>query len=90
MAVRWTAAFLVSLTGPSLAGTALAYRLWRQVLKSVELRHANAFTFLVPVFGRDMGMTYYQERISNVAVAGIAPTLVGIYLVAKGRRPNET
>ena len=85
-AVRWTVEFLGSLIGLSLAGTALAYWIWCKVLKSVELSHANAFTFLVPVFGLGMGMGFYGERLPAIAIAGIALTLLGIYQVAKGMR----
>ena len=85
-AVRWTVTFLGSLIGLSLAGTALAYWLWCRILKSVELSHANAFTFLVPVFGLGMGVAFYGEQLSAVSMAGIALTLLGIYQVAKGMR----
>ncbi len=83
-AVRWTAEFLGSLIGLSLAGTAFAYWLWCSVLKSVELSHANAFTFLVPVFGLGMGVAFYQEQLPAIAIAGIVLTLLGIHQVAKG------
>ena len=83
-AVRWTGEFLGSLIGLSLAGTAFAYWLWCRVLKSVELSHANAFTFLVPVFGLGMGVVFYQEQLPTIAIAGIALTLLGIRQVAKG------
>ena len=83
-AVRWTVEFLGSLIGLSLAGTALAYWIWCKVLKSVALSHANAFTFLVPMFGLGMGVGFYGEQLPAVAIAGIALTLLGIYQVAKG------
>lgn len=85
-AVRWTVEFLASLIGLSLADTALAYWIWCKVLESVELSRANAFTFLVPVFGLAMGVGFYGEQISGVTIAGIALTLLGIHQVAKGMR----
>lgn len=85
-AVRWTVEFLGSLIGLSLAGSALAYWIWCKVLKSVELSRANAFTFLVPLFGLGMGVGFYREQLPAVAIAGIALTLLGIYQVAKGMR----
>ena len=84
--VRWTAEFLGSLIGLSLAGTALVYWIWCKVLISVELSHANAFTFLVPMFGLGMGVSFYGEQLESVAIVGIALTLVGIYLVTKGKQ----
>ncbi len=84
--VRWTVEFLISLIGLSLAGTALAYWMWCTVLKSVELSRANAFTFLVPLFGLGMGVSFYGERISVVAIMGIVLTLIGIHQVTKGMR----
>lgn len=82
--VLWTTEFLASLIGLSLVGTALAYWLWCIVLKSVELSHANAFTFLVPVFGISIGLSFYGEPLSTELVVGITLTLFGIYQVAKG------
>ncbi len=82
-AVNWTVEFLGSLIGLSLAGTALAYWIWCRILKSVKLSHANAFTFLVPMFGLGMGLSFYGEQLPAIAMAGIALTLLGIYQVAK-------
>lgn len=82
--VRWTAEFIGSLIGLSLAGTALVYWIWCKVLQSVELSHANAFTFLVPLFGLIMGVSFYGEELSTVSMMGIALTLLGIYQVARG------
>lgn len=87
--VRWTAEFIWSLIGISLAGTALVYWIWYRILRSVELSHANAFTFLVPVFGLGMGVSFYGEQLPAVVVAGIGLTLIGIYQVAKDMRPIE-
>ena len=73
-----------SLFGLSFFGTALVYWIWSQVLRDVELSHANAFTFLVPVFGIGMGVAFYQEDLPGIAMMGIALTLVGIHQVAGG------
>ncbi len=83
-AVRWTAEFLWSLIGLSLAGTALAYWIWCGVLKSVELSHANAFTFLVPLIALGIGVGFYQEQVTAVTIAGFSLTLIGIHQVARG------
>ncbi len=83
---RWTAEFFWSLIGLSLAGTALAYWMWCKILMSVELSHANVFTFLVPMFGLGMGVSFYGEQLSVVTIVGISLTLLGIYQVAKGKK----
>jgi len=90
-AIRWSAEFLASLIVLSLAGTALVYWMWCKILMTVELSRANAFTFLVPIFGLGMGVSFYGERIPAIAIAGIALTLLGIYQVAKGanRQPER-
>ncbi|MEQ8356292.1 MAG: DMT family transporter [Kiloniellaceae bacterium] len=82
-AIRWTGAFLGSLIALSLAGTAVAYWVWCTVLQSVALSRANAFAFLVPLFGLGMGAAFYGERLTALALAGIAVTLLGIFLVTK-------
>jgi drug/metabolite transporter (DMT)-like permease len=88
-AIRWTGEFIGSLIGLSLAGTALAYWLWYNVLKSVDLSHANAFTFLVPIFGLIMGVSFYGEQLSTVMMVGIILSLIGIYQVAKGMQMKK-
>ncbi len=86
--IRWTGQFLFSLIGLSLFGTSLAYWLWCKVLTTVELSRANAFTFLVPLFGLAIGVSFYGERIAPIAFGGVGLTLVGIYMVTKGMEPK--
>lgn len=80
-AVIWNGAYILSLLGLALPGTALAYWLWCVVLTRVELNRANVFSFLVPVFGLTMGVMFYQESIGLLSAAGIGLTLLGISLV---------
>lgn len=80
-AVTWNLPFVISLLGLALPGTALAYWLWCRVLGRVELNRANAFSFLVPIFGLVMGVTLYGEVIGPVTATGIGLTILGIILV---------
>lgn len=80
-AVTWNAPFVFSLLGLALPGTALAYWLWYHVLGEVELNRANAFSFLVPIFGLVLGVVFFQEKISTLTLAGIGLTILGIGLV---------
>ena len=84
--IQWTVEFLISLFGLSFFGTALVYWIWTRVLRDVELSHANAFTFLVPVFGVGMGVAFYQERFPGVALIGVALILLEIHQVTTGDR----
>ena len=77
-AVTWNTPFILSLLGLALPGTALAYWLWCRVLGQVELNRANAFSFLVPIFGLAMGAMFYQEQIGVFTAAGIGLTVLGI------------
>ncbi len=79
--VEWSPAFLFSLLGLSLPGTALAYWLWCHVLKKTELNHANVYSFLVPIFGLIIGMLFYEETYGLLILAGIGLILIGIILV---------
>lgn len=78
--VTWNNSFILSLLGLALPGTALAYWLWFRVLGAVELNRANAFSFLVPIFGLVMGVAFYNEYIGPLAAVGIALTVLGIVL----------
>ncbi len=78
--VDWSANFLLILIALSLFGSSLAYWLWGAILATTELNRANAFSFLVPVFGLTMGATFFGERLGWIEFAGIGLTLVGIAL----------
>lgn len=80
-AVTWNVPFILSLFGLALPGTALAYWMWYRVLGQVELNRANAFSFLVSVFGLSLGAVFFQERIGFLTATGIGLTLLGIVLV---------
>ncbi len=79
--VTWNASFILSLLGLALPGTALAYWLWCRVLGQVELNRANAFSFLVPIFGLVIGMVFFQESIGILPAVGIGLTVLGVVLV---------
>ncbi len=88
-AITWSGAFIISLFGLALPGTALAYWLWSRVLENTELNHANAFSFLVPIFGLAIGL-FYDEQIGMFAAAGIVTTVLGIVLVNQSRQDVKT
>lgn len=79
--VVWSGRFLFALIGLSIPGTALVYWLWFSVLERVPLNRANAFSFLVPVFGLSMGVALYGETIGWSEFVGIAMTVLGIVFV---------
>lgn len=79
--VVWSPLFVLVLTGLSLFGSALVYWLWFSILERVPLNRANAFSFLIPVFGLSMGILFYGETMGWLEVGGIVLTLLGIVLV---------
>ncbi len=79
--VTWSTGFLFALMSLSLLGTALVYWLWFSILEKVPLNRANAFSFLIPVFGLSMGVLFYGETIGWLEAGGIALVLGGIILV---------
>ena len=78
--VRWSAEFVAILVALSLFGSALVYWLWGTILATTELSRANAFSFLVPIFGLAMGAAFFGERLGWIEVAGIGLALAGIAL----------
>jgi len=83
--VVWAPQFLLALAGLSLFGSALAYWLWNLVLKDTALNVANAFSFLVPVFGLSMGALFFSERLGWFEVIGVALTVAGIALASRDK-----
>ncbi len=79
--IIWSNRFVFALVGLSLPGTALAYWLWFSILEKAPLNRANAFSFLVPIFGLSMGVGFYGETMGWSEAGGIGLTLLGIFLV---------
>ncbi len=82
--IRWTPAFVAILLALALLGSALVYWLWITVLTRVPLGQANAFSFLIPVFGLTIGALFFGERLGWTHWAGIALILASVRLVAAG------
>lgn len=80
--VDWSLDFVLILGGLSLFGSSFAYWLWISVLEKTELNRANAFSFLVPVFGLMAGFLFYGETLGWTDIVGIGLTLAGIGLVS--------
>ncbi len=80
--VRWTPEFMLVLVSLSLFGTSLVYWLWFSVLESVALNRANAFAFLIPIFGLAMGSIFFEETIGPMESVGIGLAVLGVVLVS--------
>ena len=86
--VRWSFTFVGILLALSLFGTALVYWLWFSVLEKTPLNRANAFSFLIPIFGLTMGALFYGESLGVSQLIGIALIVFGVALVTRhGTRP---
>ena len=79
--VVWSDRFIISLMVLSLGGTALVYWLWSKILQRIELTRANAFSFLMPVFGVAMSVIIFGESFGWMEIGGIIVCLAGIHLV---------
>lgn len=84
-AIEWSFTFVGILLVLSLFGTALVYWLWFSVLEKAPLTQANAFSFLIPIFGLTMGALFYGETLGLPELVGIALTIVGVGLVTRQR-----
>jgi len=79
--IVWSPRFMLVLLSLALPGTALVYWLWISVLQTMTLNRANAFSFLLPVFGLSMGIMFYGEALTVPVGIGVLVTLAGISLV---------
>lgn len=80
-AIVWSPGFMVGLGILSILGTALVFWLWFSILEEMDVSHANAFTFLVPVFGLLIGTFYFGEHFGWLEGAGVTLVLAGITFV---------
>lgn len=81
--IRWSMEFVVVLAVLSVLGTALVYCVWLSVLRKAPLNRANAFNFLIPVFGLGIGAIFYGERLGWIQASGVLLTLLGVAMVAR-------
>lgn len=79
--IQWTLTFVGTLIVLSLFGSALVYWLWFSVLEKAPLNSANAFSFLIPIFGITMGALFYDEALGWPQVLGITLAIIGVTLV---------
>lgn len=87
-AIQWSFTFVTVLFALALFGSALVYILWMSVLTKVPLNQANAFSFLVPIFGLAFGMLFYEEPLGLLKLVGISLAIIGVVLVTqKGAEP---
>tara|TARA_R110000787_G_scaffold200269_2_gene311294 strand:- start:707 stop:1600 length:894 start_codon:yes stop_codon:yes gene_type:complete len=86
--IQWSITFVGALLGLGLFGTALVYWLWFSVLEKTPLNRANAFSFLIPIFGLTMGTLFYGETLGWPQLVGIVLTILGVGMVTRrGTRP---
>ncbi len=83
--VDWSPTFVVVLLGLALPGTAVVYWLWLSVLETLPLNRANAFTFLVPIFGLSIGIAFYGEALTVAVAVGASLVFVGILVVNRSK-----
>tara|TARA_R110002094_G_scaffold150449_2_gene138903 strand:- start:81 stop:998 length:918 start_codon:yes stop_codon:yes gene_type:complete len=82
-AIQWTFTFVAVLLALAVFGSALVYVIWMSVLAEVPLNKANAFSFLVPIFGLTMGVVFYGETLGISKIVGIALAIIGVLLVTR-------
>ncbi len=82
--IIWSPAFVASLLGLALPGTALAYWLWFRLLERMPLSRANAFTFLTSVVGFAFGVAFFGERPGIAAAIGLPLAAGGVVLAQRG------
>lgn len=81
--VQWSGEFIAILLTLALLGTSLVYWLWISLLESVELSKANAFSFLIPIFGLALGAAFFSESYGWAEIAGAGLSILGLDLVVR-------
>ncbi len=79
--VTWSTKFVLILFSLALPGTSVVYWLWLSALETLPLNQANAYTFLVPVFGLSIGIAFYGEVLTRSLAVGASLAFLGIVVV---------
>lgn len=88
--VDWSPKFLLILFSLALPGTSAVYWLWLSVLETLPLNQANAFSFLVPIFGLTLGIAFYGEALTVSVAVGASLAFLGILIVNRAGRTSAT
>lgn len=88
--IQWSFTFVGALIVLSLFGSALVYWLWFSILQKAQLNRANAFSFLIPIFGLTMGALFFDEPLGWPQLVGIALAILGVGLVTRHGTRSET
>lgn len=88
--VTWSPKFVLILFSLALPGTSAVYWLWLSALETLPLSRANAYSFLVPIFGLSIGIAFYGEVLTVSVAVGASLAFLGIVLVnrADTTEPN--
>lgn len=81
--LTWSTDFVLVLIVLAVFGSSLPFWLWFAALAQVELNRANAFTFLVPIFGLAIGAAFFEERLNWIQAVGVTLVLTGIVLAQR-------
>ncbi len=81
--LTWSTEFALVLVVLAVFGSSLAFWLWFVALEQVDLNRANAFAFLVPIFGLTIGATLFDEQIAWIQAVGVVLVLAGIIVVQR-------
>ncbi len=69
-----------------LIGTAYAFVIYYQLIAEIGFGRASVVAYTIPPVALVYGAALLDERITPATVAGMGLILVGVYLIARGRR----
>ena len=79
--IRWTGAFVASLSYSALVGIALAWVVWFGLVRAGEASRVAAYIFFVPLVSILLGVVFLGEVLSISLAVGTVLVVSGIYLV---------
>jgi drug/metabolite transporter (DMT)-like permease len=69
-----------------LVGTAYAFIIYYQLIAEIGFGRASVVAYTIPPVALIYGAVLLDEKITRATVAGMALILLGVYLIARGRR----
>ncbi len=77
--IEWSLSFVLAVTALA-AGTGVGFVIWFVLLRRAPLVTLNVLSFVAPIFGLAIGVTWFGERLGTVELAGIVLVVAGIAL----------
>lgn len=77
-AVAWSQSNVLAIVYLSVFGSVIAFSTYYYLIKVMDATLVSLTTLIIPIVALALGRVFLQERVTSMAIAGIATILIGV------------